>query len=86
MVNDDRKQAKKAEYKARQAQYKLKYDALNMKTFSVKIRLELNEQLEKHIANLKMDDKSANRNRFVTEAILEKLERDSNGNIENMVE
>jgi len=86
MVDNANKQAKNIDYKARQRQYNAKYDALNMKTFSVKIRLELNEKLEQHIEYLKLNDSNANRNKFVTDAIREKLERDTINNIENITE
>lgn len=60
------------EKKQRQNQYKAKYDALHMKSFSVKMKKKDYAGLEKHISDI-----DTNRNRFVNEAIMEKLKRDS---------
>lgn len=48
-----------------------KYDKENMKMISVNLKKEVFESLEKGIAK-----SETNRNKFVTTAILEKLERD----------
>lgn len=48
-----------------------KYDAENMKAYTVKYNVRIYEQVEKA-----MSDSGMNRNKWTTEAIIEKLERD----------
>ena len=55
----------------KQSEYQAKYDAENMKQYSVKYPLWIYEMVEKA-----MSDTGMNRNRWTTTAIVEKLERD----------
>ena len=58
--------------------YNDKYDREFMKSFSIKIRKEIAEEIEKYIDEHNEKDEVSekmNRNRFVTMAILEKLEK-----------
>lgn len=58
-------------YSEKQRQYNDKYDALNMKQYTVKYRLNIYELVEKAFTESGM-----NRNEWTTKAIVEKLERD----------
>lgn len=60
----------------KQSEYQAKYDAENMKQYSVKYPIEIYRAVEKAVA-----DTGMNRNRWTTTAIVEKLERD--GYIQN---
>ena len=55
----------------KQSEYQAKYDAENMKQYSVKYPIEIYKMVEKA-----MVDTGMNRNRWTTTAIIEKLERD----------
>lgn len=55
----------------KQSEYQAKYDAENMKQYSVKYPIEIYKMVEKAMA-----DSGMNRNKWTTTAILEKLERD----------
>lgn len=55
----------------KQSEYQAKYDAENMKQYSVKYPIEIYKMVEKA-----MVDSGMNRNRWTTTAIVEKLERD----------
>lgn len=55
----------------KQSEYQAKYDAENMKQYSVKYPLWIYRAVEKA-----MVDSGMNRNRWTTTAIIEKLERD----------
>ncbi len=55
----------------KQSEYQAKYDAENMKQYSVKYPIEIYREVEKA-----MSDSGMNRNRWTTTAIVEKLERD----------
>lgn len=55
----------------KQSEYQAKYDAKNMKQYSVKYPLWIYEMVEKA-----MVDSGMNRNKWTTIAIVEKLERD----------
>ena len=55
----------------KQSEYQAKYDAENMKQYSVKYPIEIYREVEKA-----MTDSGMNRNRWTTTAIIEKLERD----------
>ena len=55
----------------KQSDYQAKYDALNMKQYTVKYRLSIYELVEKAFT-----DSGMNRNEWTTKAIVEKLERD----------
>ena len=55
----------------KQSEYQAKYDAENMKQYSVKYPLWIYEAVEKA-----MSDTGMNRNRWTTTAIVEKLKRD----------
>lgn len=55
----------------KQSEYQAKYDAENMKQYSVKYPLWIYEMVEKA-----MVDSGMNRNKWTTTAIVEKLERD----------
>ena len=55
----------------KQSKYQAKYDAENMKQYSVKYPLWIYRAVEKA-----MVDSGMNRNRWTTTAIMEKLERD----------
>lgn len=55
----------------KQSEYQAKYDAENMKQYSVKYPIEIYREVEKA-----MVDSGMNRNRWTTTAIVEKLERD----------
>lgn len=60
----------------KQSKYQAKYDAENMKQYSVKYPIGIYRAVEKAMA-----DTGMNRNRWTTTAIVEKLERD--GYIQN---
>lgn len=60
----------------KQSEYQAKYDAENMKQYSVKYPIAIYQAVEKAMAESGM-----NRNRWTTTAIVEKLERD--GYIQN---
>lgn len=74
----------------KQSDYQAKYDAENMKQYSVKYPIAIYREVEKA-----MIDSGMNRNRWTTVAIVEKLERDGylqrereseqTGNTENKV-
>lgn len=55
----------------KQSEYQAKYDAENMKQYSVKYPIEIYKAVEKA-----MTDTGMNRNKWTTTAIVEKLERD----------
>ncbi len=55
----------------KQSEYQAKYDAKNMKQYSVKYPIEIYRAVEKAMA-----DTGINRNKWTTTAIVEKLERD----------
>lgn len=55
----------------KQSEYQAKYDAENMKQYSVKYPIEIYKLVEKAF-----HDTGMNRNRWTTTAIVEKLERD----------
>lgn len=55
----------------KQSEYQAKYDAKNMKQYSVKYPIAIYREVEKAMAESGM-----NRNRWTTTAIVEKLERD----------
>lgn len=55
----------------KQSEYQAKYDAEHMKQYTVKYPIEIYERLEKALAESGM-----NRNKWTTQAIIEKLERD----------
>lgn len=55
----------------KQSEYQAKYDAKNMKQYSVKYPIEIYKTVEKAIT-----DSGMNRNKWTTTAIIEKLERD----------
>lgn len=55
----------------KQSEYQAKYDAENMKQYSVKYPIGIYKMVEKAMA-----DSGMNRNRWTTTAIVEKLERD----------
>lgn len=55
----------------KQSEYQAKYDAKNMKQYSVKYPIDIYKMVEKAMA-----DTGMNRNRWTTTAIVEKLERD----------
>ena len=55
----------------KQSEYQAKYDAENMKLYSVKYPIEIYRAVEKAMA-----DTGMNRNRWTTTAIVEKLKRD----------
>lgn len=55
----------------KQSEYQAKYDAENMKQYSVKYPIEIYKAVEKA-----MVDTGMNRNKWTTTAIVEKLERD----------
>lgn len=55
----------------KQSEYQAKYDAKNMKQYSVKYPIAIYKAVEKA-----MTDTGMNRNRWTTTAIVEKLERD----------
>lgn len=55
----------------KQSEYQAKYDAENMKQYSVKYPIEIYQEVEKAMA-----DSGMNRNKWTTTAIVEKLERD----------
>lgn len=57
--------------KKKQSVYQAKYDAENMKQYSVKYPLKIYELVEKAVK-----DSGINRNKWTTMAIVEKLERD----------
>lgn len=55
----------------KQSEYQTKYDAENMKQYSVKYPIKIYKMVEKAMA-----DTGMNRNRWTTTAIIEKLQRD----------
>lgn len=55
----------------KQSEYQAKYDAMNMKQYSVKYPIRIYEKVEKAMADSRM-----NRNKWTTTAIVEKLQRD----------
>ncbi len=55
----------------KQSEYQAKYDAENMKQYSVKYPIEIYKMVEKAMVYTGM-----NQNRWTTTAIVEKLERD----------
>lgn len=55
----------------KQSEYQAKYDAENMKQYSVKYPIEIYKAVEKAMA-----DTGMNRNKWTTTAIVEKLRRD----------
>lgn len=55
----------------KQSEYQAKYDAKNMKQYSVKYPIEIYRAVEKA-----MDKSGMNRNKWTTVAIVEKLQRD----------
>lgn len=55
----------------KQSEYQAKYDAENMKQYSVKYPIEIYRAVEKAMADIGM-----NRNKWTTTAIIKKLERD----------
>lgn len=55
----------------KQSEYQAKYDAENMKQYTVKYPIDVYRLVEKA-----MNDSGINRNRWTTIAIIEKLERD----------
>lgn len=55
----------------KQSEYQAKYDAKNMKQYSIKYPIQIYRAVEKAMANTGM-----NRNKWTTTAIVEKLERD----------
>lgn len=55
----------------KQSEYQAKYDAENMKAYTVKYPIGIYELVEKAII-----DSGMNRNKWTTTAIVEKLERD----------
>lgn len=55
----------------KQSEYQAKYDAENMKQYSVKYPIAIYKAVEKA-----MTDTGMNRNKWTTTAIVEKLERD----------
>ena len=58
-------------YSDKQRQYNDKYDAENMKAYTVKYQKAIYDLVEKA-----MEESGLNRNRWTTQAIIEKLERD----------
>lgn len=56
--------------------YNKDYDAENMKAYTVKYRKDIYELVEKAVSDGKSNDKNMNRNKWTTQAIIEKLERD----------
>lgn len=58
-------------YSKKQRNYNDKYDAKNMKSYTVKYRNEIYKRVEEA-----MKESGLNRNKWTTQAILEKLERD----------
>lgn len=55
----------------KQSEYQAKYDAENMKQYSVKYPIKIYKMVEKAMA-----DTGMNRNKWTTTAIIEKLEKD----------
>lgn len=55
----------------KQSEYQAKYDAKHMKLYSVKYPIEIYQRVEKAIKQTGL-----NRNKWTTQAIIEKLERD----------
>ena len=55
----------------KQSEYQAKYDAKNMKQYSVKYPIDIYKLVEKA-----MNDSGINRNKWTTMAIIEKLQRD----------
>lgn len=55
----------------KQTEYQAKYDAKNMKQYSVKYPIDIYTRVE-----MAMDHTGMNRNKWTTQAIIEKLERD----------
>lgn len=55
----------------KEREYRDKYDAENMKAYTVKYRKDIYELVEKAMA-----DTGMNRNKWTTQAIIEKLERE----------
>lgn len=55
----------------KQSEYQAKYDAKNMAAYTVKYRKDIYTRVEKAIKQ-----SGLNRNKWTTQAILEKLERD----------
>lgn len=55
----------------KEREYRDKYDAEHMKSYTVKYQIEIYEAVEKA-----MEDSGMNRNKWTTTAIIEKLERD----------
>ncbi len=58
-------------YRKKQNEYQAKYDAENMKQYSVKYPISIYKAVEKAMA-----DSGMNRNKWTTTAIVEKLQRD----------
>lgn len=57
----------------KQLEYNKRYDAKNMKSYTVKMKIELYNEMKNHIDKL-----DTNQNAFTIQAVKEKLERDSN--------
>lgn len=55
----------------KQSEYQAKYDAENMKQYSVKYPIDIYQRVERA-----MEQSGMNRNKWTTQAIVEKLERD----------
>lgn len=60
----------------KQSDYQAKYDAEHMKQYTVKYPIEIYQKLEQALVDAKLIDKDMNRNRWTTQAIIEKLERE----------